>query len=209
MNSGAQTGHNESVPTKEREVVFEFGPFRLEVAERRLLRDGHPVELRAKVFDTLLVLVENHGHLVGKDQLLKAVWPDSIVEEGNLAHNLMVLRKALGEKKGGQQHIQTVPARGYRFVTEVRVVESAVRVMAAHALGAPQTEAGWRERLEAARVALAAEPEVASPVASSHRHVVGRRRALAGMFAGFETITSGQGMVLSIAGEPGIGKSTL
>jgi hypothetical protein len=61
------------------------------------------------------VLVENHGHLVGKEQLLKAVWPDSVVEEGNLAHNLAVLRKGLGEKQSGEQYIQTVPARGYRF----------------------------------------------------------------------------------------------
>ncbi len=191
------------------EAIYEFGPFRLEVAERRLLRDDQPVELRAKVFDTLRVLVENHGHLVGKDQLLKAVWPDSVVEEGNLAHNLTVLRKALGEKKGGEQHIQTVPARGYRFVTEVRVVESAARAMAARASGSPQPEGGWQERLEAARAALAAEPEATSAAASSHRHVVGRRREIADMFGGFETTASGQGLVLSIGGEPGIGKSTL
>ena len=62
--------------------IYEFGPFRLEVKERRLLRDGQPVQLRAKVFDTLRVLVENHGRLVCKDDLMKAVWPDAVVEEG-------------------------------------------------------------------------------------------------------------------------------
>ena len=79
------------------ERIYEFGPFRLEVGERRLLRGGQPVTLRAKVFDTLCTLVENHGTLVTKDELMRAVWPDSVVEEGNLAHNLTVLRKALDD----------------------------------------------------------------------------------------------------------------
>jgi DNA-binding winged helix-turn-helix (wHTH) protein len=105
--------------------IYEFGPFRLEVKERRLLRDGQPVQLRAKVFDTLRVLVENHGKLVGKDELMKAVWPDAIVEEGNLAHNLTVLRKSLGDKETGKQHVETVPGQGYRFIANVRVVEAA------------------------------------------------------------------------------------
>ncbi len=209
MNTVGPTSHNESVPEKGSEAVYEFGAFRLEVAERRLLRAGQPIELRAKVFDTLRVLVENHGHLVGKDQLLKAVWPDAIVEEGNLAHNLTVLRKALGEKRGGEQHIQTVPTQGYRFVTEVRVVEGAVPAMAAQASGSPPPEGHWQERLEAVRAALAAEPAAAPAAAPAERHVVGRRRQLAAMFAGFEAAAAGRGLVLSIAGEPGIGKSTL
>jgi DNA-binding winged helix-turn-helix (wHTH) protein len=133
-----------SVPTKGNDIVYEFGPFRLEIAERRLIRDSQPVEMRAKVFDTLRVLVENHGHLVGKDQLLQAVWPDSVVEEGNLAHNLAVLRKALGEKTGGERYIQTVPAQGYRFVAAVRTVEGAGRAMAAQApVPRGLREAGW------------------------------------------------------------------
>jgi DNA-binding winged helix-turn-helix (wHTH) protein/tetratricopeptide (TPR) repeat protein len=205
----AETRHNESVPSTGNDAVYEFGRFRLEVAERRLLRDGQPVELRAKVFDTLRVLVENHGHLVGKDQLLQAVWPDSIVEEGNLAHNLAVLRKALGEKTGGEPHIQTVPARGYRFVAEVRTVEGTVRAVAAQAADTSRAEGSWRDRLEGARAALAVALDSVSTAASSHGHVVGRRRELADMFAGLETAASGQGLVLSIPGEPGIGKTTL
>ena len=92
-------------------AVYEFGPFRLEASERRLLRDGHPVRLRGKVFDTLCVLVSRPGRLVDKDDLIAAVWPDTVVEENNLAHNINALRKALGDGK----LIETVPGKGYRF----------------------------------------------------------------------------------------------
>jgi DNA-binding winged helix-turn-helix (wHTH) protein len=135
--------------------IYEFGPFRLEVKERRLLRDGQQVQLRAKVFDTLRVLIENHGKLVGKDELMKAVWPDAVVEEGNLALNLTVLRKALGDNATGKQHVETVPGRGYRFIANVRVVENGEDAAPAR-LAAPEHAAGsWEQRLEAARAALA------------------------------------------------------
>src|SRR5215471_9683466 len=103
-----------------RNEIYEFGPFRLEVKERRLLRNSEPVQLRAKVFDTLRVLVENQGKLVSKADLMKAVWPDTFVEEGNLAHNLTVLRKALGCT--GRLYVETIPAQGYRFIADVNVV---------------------------------------------------------------------------------------
>ncbi len=93
------------------EAVYEFGPFRLETGERRLLRDGRPVRLRGKVFDTLCVLVSRPGRLVEKDDLIAAVWPDTVVEENNLAHNINALRKALGDGT----LIETVPGKGYRF----------------------------------------------------------------------------------------------
>ncbi|MGH9846453.1 MAG: tetratricopeptide repeat protein, partial [Blastocatellia bacterium] len=96
-----------------------FGPFRLDVAERMFVRDGEAIPLQPKAFDLLLVLVEHHGHLLEKDELLKAVWPDTIVEEVNLANNISILRKALGEGSDGQQFIETVPRRGYRFVAPV------------------------------------------------------------------------------------------
>ena len=76
------------------EGIYEFGPFRLETGERRLLRDGRPIRLRGKVFDTLCVLVARPGRLVEKDDLISAVWPDTVVEENNLAHNINALRKA-------------------------------------------------------------------------------------------------------------------
>src|SRR4249920_3706181 len=98
------------------ETVYAFGPFRLEVGERRLLRDGQPVALTRKVLDTLRILVERAGRLVTKDELMQAIWPDAIVEENNLNQNVSALRRALGEHTGGERFIETVPAVGYRFV---------------------------------------------------------------------------------------------
>lgn len=97
---------------------YEFGRFRLKIAERLLLREGEPVPLTPKVFDILVILVENGGHVVAKDELMKRVWPNTFVEEGNLTQNISLLRKALGEGPGGVQFIETVPRRGYRFVKE-------------------------------------------------------------------------------------------
>ena len=98
---------------------YDFGSFRVDAAERVLLRDGKPVPLAPKVFDMLLVLVENSGHVLEKDELLKKVWRDSFVEEANLSNNVFLLRKALGEDKNGRKYIETVPRRGYRFVADV------------------------------------------------------------------------------------------
>ena len=101
-------------------VFYEFGPFRLDASERVLLHSGERVALTPKVFDTLLALVQSSGKLVEKDALMRLVWPDTaFVEEGNLANNVFVLRKALGET-ADQRYIETVPKRGYRFVAEVR-----------------------------------------------------------------------------------------
>jgi pimeloyl-ACP methyl ester carboxylesterase/DNA-binding winged helix-turn-helix (wHTH) protein/class 3 adenylate cyclase len=102
--------------------LYEFGQFRLDAKERRLLRDGSAVALTPKAFDLLLALVENGGHMLGKEELLKKVWPDSFVEENNLAQNISILRKVLGEVSGGSKCIETVPKRGYRFVVPVRQV---------------------------------------------------------------------------------------
>jgi TolB-like protein/DNA-binding winged helix-turn-helix (wHTH) protein/Tfp pilus assembly protein PilF len=99
--------------------VYEFGPFRLNPAEHQLLRDGRAVPLTPKVFDVLRLLVENSGHMLEKDELMKAVWPDSFVEEGNLTRNISTLRAVLGEHAQDHQYIETVPKRGYRFVAEV------------------------------------------------------------------------------------------
>jgi DNA-binding winged helix-turn-helix (wHTH) protein/TolB-like protein/Tfp pilus assembly protein PilF len=101
--------------------LYEFGPFLLDTVERVLLRDGKVVPLTAKVFDTLVVLVQNSGHMLEKNELMQAVWSDSFVEEGSLTRNISTLRKALGESSGGRQYIETVPKRGYRFVTEVKI----------------------------------------------------------------------------------------
>lgn len=99
---------------------YEFGLFRLLPDERRLLRNGDSVQLTPKVFDTLLALVRNRGRLVGKDELMKMIWQDSFVEEGNLTQNIFILRKILGESPHDHQYIVTIPGQGYRFVAEVR-----------------------------------------------------------------------------------------
>ncbi len=101
--------------------VYEFGPFRLDPAERRLLRNNQTVLLAPKAFDTLLLLVENSGHLLTKDELMKRLWPETFVEEANLAQNISAIRRALDEKNGGAQYIETVPKGGYRFVGKVSV----------------------------------------------------------------------------------------
>src|SRR5262245_45847594 len=99
---------------------YEFGPFRLDVAERLLLRDGESVQLTPKSFDLLLALIVYHGHLLEKDELLKLVWPDTFVEEANLSSIISLIRKALGDGENGERYIETVPKRGYRFVATVR-----------------------------------------------------------------------------------------
>ena len=100
--------------------LYAFESFRLDPQERLLLRNGQPVPLPPRVFDTLLLLVQNSGHLVLKDDLMKTLWPDSFVEEVNLSQNVSMLRKVLGEKAHEQRYITTVPGSGYRFAADVR-----------------------------------------------------------------------------------------
>jgi DNA-binding winged helix-turn-helix (wHTH) protein/TolB-like protein len=104
--------------------LYDFGPFQLDPAERRLIRDGKPIGLTPKSFDLLVVLVENRGHLLEKEKLLERVWPNQFVEESNLSFNISVLRKALGEGQEGQRYIETVPKKGFRFVVDVEEYRS-------------------------------------------------------------------------------------
>jgi len=104
------------------QCIYDFGPFHLDARRRRLQRDGEAVQLTPKAFDILLVLIEGGGEVVDKDDLMKRVWPDSFVEEGNLTYNISVLRKALGERAGEHQYIVTVPGRGYQFVASVSIL---------------------------------------------------------------------------------------
>ena len=107
---------------------YQFGPFQLDTAEHRLLRNGVEVQLQLKVFETLCVLVENAGRLLKKDDLLRKVWPDTVVEENNLNKNVSLLRKALGENTNGQSYIETVPRVGYRFVAPTKDIAAAAAV---------------------------------------------------------------------------------
>ena len=147
--------------------LYEFGQFRLDPQERLLFRDGEPVPLTPKAFDMLMALVENSGRLVEKEELMRRLWPDSFVEEGSLAQNVSLLRKALGESSDGQKFIETVPRRGYRFITGVRGVQGDAELIVQEQTGGvavedhnepdisesnvASTQAGTREALHSGR----------------------------------------------------------
>src|SRR6185436_9218686 len=101
---------------------YEFGPYRLDVGQRVLTRTGEAVSLTPKATEILTLLVANAGQLVGKDELLKQVWPDTFVEESNLTQNIFLLRRVLGDERPSPRYIETVVRRGYRFVGNVRVI---------------------------------------------------------------------------------------
>lgn len=103
-------------------TFYEFGPFRVDPRERRLLRNGEVVRLTPKVFDVLLTLVQSRGHIMSKDEIMRLVWPETTVEDGNISRNISSLRMALGERSRECQYIETVPWRGYRFVATVKEV---------------------------------------------------------------------------------------
>jgi len=97
----------------------QFGPFSIDVGERVLRRDGRPVPLTPKAFDVLAALIEQPGRLISKEELLQKVWPDTFVEESNLAYNVFALRKALGDTADNGQYVETIAKRGYRFTASV------------------------------------------------------------------------------------------
>jgi DNA-binding winged helix-turn-helix (wHTH) protein/tetratricopeptide (TPR) repeat protein len=99
--------------------IYEFSGFRLEEAQQRLLFNGEPVALKPKILDLLRYLIQSRGQLIAKDDLMREVWPDTIVEENNITVSMSILRKTLGEDRQKPRFIQTVPRRGYRFVAEV------------------------------------------------------------------------------------------
>ncbi len=102
---------------------YEFGDFRVDRAKRLLIRgDGEQILLTPRVFDTLLYLVENSGKVIEKDELMREIWTDTIVEENNLSQNISILRRVLGEKRGEHRFIATIPGRGFKFVAGVASV---------------------------------------------------------------------------------------
>ncbi|MBV9924432.1 MAG: PD40 domain-containing protein [Acidobacteria bacterium] len=145
---------------------YSFNNFTLDLEKRVLLRDGDPVPLTPKAFDTLALLVRRSGHVVGKDELLEEIWADAFVEESTIAQNVFTLRRALGQHRTDRQFIETVPKHGYRFIADVKAVGGATsgepeagRQAAAHdAVGGENisgaegadAETGSAETLEAA-----------------------------------------------------------
>jgi len=120
--------------------LYEFGPYRLDTAEQLLFRDGDPVPLTPKAFETLVALVERNGHLVEKDELMKLVWSDAFVEESNLTNNVYALRKTLGQAENGRGYIETVPKRGYRFTAPVKELSAEALVVEKRTLTRVVTE---------------------------------------------------------------------
>jgi DNA-binding winged helix-turn-helix (wHTH) protein/tetratricopeptide (TPR) repeat protein len=108
--------------------LFEFGGYQLNVGDRTLTHDGKVISLAPKVFDTLAILVENHGKILSKQDLMSALWPDAFVEESNLTQNIYVLRRVLGRGSGNDGLIENVPRRGYRVACEVHVVNPSAPV---------------------------------------------------------------------------------
>jgi DNA-binding winged helix-turn-helix (wHTH) protein/TolB-like protein/Tfp pilus assembly protein PilF len=99
---------------------YEFGPFLLDTIQHVLLKEGRAVALTPKTYDTLLMLVQNSGRMLSKEELMGLLWPDSFVEESNLTQQVSMIRRALGDSPGDPHFIVTVPGRGYRFSAEVR-----------------------------------------------------------------------------------------
>src|SRR5215472_6626397 len=116
---------------------YEFGAFHLDSCKRLLTSQGKSLPLTTKAFDILLVLVEHAGQVMVKEDLLRIVWPDTVVEEGNLTFNIHALRKALGERPSEHKYILTIPGRGYCFVAGTRKVAAAEQGTGEHAIVQP------------------------------------------------------------------------
>ncbi len=146
--------------------TYEFGPFCLDRDRRVFLRAGQVVPLTSKALDTLLALIENRSRVVEKDELLKLIWPNTVVEERNLAVNISTLRKVLGDSLESHEYIVTLPGRGYRFVAPVRELRGQTGIekssageadRAAESLPTPRQPVTWsRKGLIAASLLAAA-----------------------------------------------------
>jgi DNA-binding winged helix-turn-helix (wHTH) protein/TolB-like protein/Flp pilus assembly protein TadD len=110
--------------SNEPQELFEFGPFRFDTRRPRLTRDGEVVALTPKALEVLAVLVQSDGELVEKDVLIRRVWPDTFVEDGNLSVHIFNLRRALGQSPGGQNYIETIPRQGFRFTAAVQKIDA-------------------------------------------------------------------------------------
>jgi len=182
------------------DIAYEFGPFRVDVRERRVWREEQPLALTPKVFDLLLTLLENPDRALSKPELMRELWPDTAVEESNLTVSISSLRKVLSESRRAPRYIETLPRRGYRFIAEVRV-----------------RDAGPSRALPpSARVSAPCDPPSLDPQLHSRAAVelarddfVGRESELKRLSGLLERARSGAGSLVLISGEPGIGKSAL
>jgi DNA-binding winged helix-turn-helix (wHTH) protein/tetratricopeptide (TPR) repeat protein len=143
--------------TQQTKHLYEFGPFRIDPAKRLLQRGEESIQLPSKVFETLLVLIQNGGEVVSKDALMRTVWPDSFVEESNLSQSIFLLRKALGETAQDHRYIVTMPGRGYRFVESVKETCANDLVMESHFIERVTVEEVEFQRGSAAGISFSAK----------------------------------------------------
>lgn len=186
--------------------IYEFGDFRVDAAKRLLLkRGGETVPLTPKAFDTLLYLVEHREGVMDKEELLRAIWPDTIVEENNLNQNISALRRLLGEKRVEHRYIVTVPGRGYRFVSDVRILTTRTETPAAATVKAiavlpfvpliaehrdPALELGMADTLIARLSGI--QEVVVRPISSVRKYIEVDQNALAaGQELGVESVLEG------------------
>jgi TolB-like protein/cytochrome c-type biogenesis protein CcmH/NrfG len=144
---------------------YEFGPFRLDLEERLLSHEGETIPLAPKIFETLVLLIENKGRILNKEEMMKRLWPDRYVEEANVSQNIFMLRKILGESPGNDQYIQNIPKRGYRFIGTVNEVQEMIESTEAEPLAsveepAPEVQQEKPARLDEAKVSIAVLPMV-------------------------------------------------
>jgi DNA-binding winged helix-turn-helix (wHTH) protein/Flp pilus assembly protein TadD len=126
-------------------LAYEFGNFHLNINERLLLRFSQIVHLTPKIFDILLLLVRKKGRLVTKEELMREIWPNCIVEDNNLTVSISALRKALNDQKGQRKYIETIPKRGYRFVADIKEVRKNLKL---EAEGEHQAGKDWRQGIQ-------------------------------------------------------------
>lgn len=167
--------------SKPGKISYEFGAFRLDPAEHILLRDDLAVSLRPKEFAVLLALVEHHGRLMTKDDLLQEVWPGQFVEEGNLNRHVSSLRRALGESSDAPQYVETVPKVGYRFVAPVREIRdlSTDTVIERHTIARIVTEEEEEEEKANGREVIESASEPKALLTTRAKNDRRRRLALA------------------------------
>jgi TolB-like protein/Tfp pilus assembly protein PilF len=145
---------------------YEFGPFRLDLEEGLLLsHEGETIPLAPKIFETLVLLIENKGRIVKKEEIMKRLWPDRYVEKSNVSQNIFMLRKILGESPGNEQYIENVPRRGYRFIGTVNEVQEVIEKTEeeAHASveePAPEVQQEKPARPDEAKISIAVLPMV-------------------------------------------------
>jgi predicted ATPase/DNA-binding winged helix-turn-helix (wHTH) protein len=210
--------------------LYAFGPFLLDAVNGLLLHEGKSLLITPKAFDTLLVLVQENGRVLSKDELMQRIWPNVTVEENNLTQNISTLRKVLREVQDGQQYIETIPKRGYRFIYKVeKLAYDSADTAQGHIRSNPENSASLKSLIlqmldkdpylrptaEEVRKALAQFAKSGVNVRENpetvlcKRHTVGRENERSELLEAFESVKAGRGLLFCVAGEAGIGKTTL